>query len=141
MTKTRTDDDRHFSEASPDAYDRAYGQAQGFPHTRPHTITDAGILGVGGVRSYIVQTFRAPEHGDTCFIQIAGPEGLTRVHLPAKVTQTIARQRDALTAQSRSRASKQIADERKARGVRPAFLQKADERKALALKKAGEQKP
>jgi hypothetical protein len=127
MTNKRNrpdDDERHFHSDQPDAFDRAYGQVEGFPHTKPTTITIAGPLGVGGVRSYIVQTFRTPELGDTCFVQITGPEGLQRVHLPPKVTDAIARQRDALTASTRSATGKRLAAERKARGEVPGFMKK-----------------
>lgn len=117
-----TQDERHFKSADPDAYDRAYGQAQGFPHTKPSTITAANVMGIGGVRSYIVETFRLPEVGDTVFVQITGPEGLQRVHLPPSVTQVIARQRDALSTQSRQRAGKARAAADKAAGKLPGFL-------------------
>lgn len=124
MTNTDRGDDRHFKAAEPDAYDRAYGQAQGFPHTKPSTITAANVMGIGGVRSYIVETFRMPDVGDTVFVQITGPEGLQRVHLPPTVTAAIARQRDSLTTQGRSRAAKARAAADKAAGVVPGFLRK-----------------
>ena len=114
----------HFRADQPDAFDRAYGQAQGFPHTRESTITTANVMGVGGVRQYIVQTFRVPELGDTVFITITGPEGLTRVHLPAKVTTAIASQREALSKQSRVRAGKARAMADKAAGIVPGFMRK-----------------
>ena len=114
----------HFAASQPDAYDRAYGQMQGFPHTRPTTITAANVMGVGGVRSYIIETFRAPECGDTVFVQITGPEGLQRIHLPADVTTAIARQRDRMTTLSRSRAGKARAAADKAAGIMPGFLRK-----------------
>ena len=38
----------HFSQGQPDAFDRAYGQAQGFPHTRESTVTAANVMGIGG---------------------------------------------------------------------------------------------
>lgn len=124
MTKHQEPPDRHFQTAEPDAYDRAYGQAQGFPHTKPSTITAANVLGIGGVRSYIVETYRMPDVGDTVFVQITGPEGLQRVHLPPALTQAIARQRDALTTQSRKRAGKARAKADKAAGIVPGFLRK-----------------
>ena len=37
-------DGRHFQSADPDAYDRAYGQATGFPSTKPSTITAANVM-------------------------------------------------------------------------------------------------
>jgi hypothetical protein len=115
-------DTTHFRADQPDAFDRAYGQAQGFPHTRESTITAANVMGIGGVRQYIVQTFRVPELGDTAFITITGPEGLTRVHLPPKVTAAIASQREALSKQSRVRAGRARAAADKAAGKVPGFL-------------------
>jgi hypothetical protein len=112
----------HFQQGQPDAFDRAYGQAQGFPHTRESTVTAANVMGVGGVRQYIVQTFRVPEAGDMVFITITGPEGLTRVHLPVKVSAVIASQRDALSTQSRVRAGKARAAADKAAGKVPGFM-------------------
>ena len=112
----------HFSTVQPDAYDRAYGQLAGFPHTRPSTIVASNVMGIGGVRSYIVETFRPPEMGDTVFVQITGPEGLQRIHLPAQVTSVIARQRDAMTRKSRSRAGKARAEADKAAGIQPGFM-------------------
>jgi hypothetical protein len=121
MDETRNDQ-THFRADQPDAFDRAYGQAQGFPHTRESVITVANVMGIGGVRQYIVQTFRTPEVGDSVFITMTGPEGLTRVHLPPKVTNAIASQRDALTGQSRSRAAKARAAADKAAGKVPGFM-------------------
>jgi hypothetical protein len=115
---------QQFHESAPDAYDRAYGQAQGFPHTKPSTITAANVLGVGGVRSYIVETFRLPDVGDSIFVQVTGPEGLQRVHLPPVVAAAIARQRDALTTQSRKRAGRARAAADKAAGKQPGFLRR-----------------
>lgn len=115
---------QHFTQAQPDAFDRAYGQAQGFPKTRESTITVANVMGIGGVRQYIVQTFRVPEHGDEAFITIIGPDGSTRVHLPAKVTAALASQRESLSTQSRVRAGRARAAADKAAGKLPGFLAK-----------------
>lgn len=111
----------HFAAGQPDAFDRAYGQAQGFPHTRESTVTAANVMGIGGVRQYIVQTFRIPEVGDAVFVTITGPEGLTRVHLPAKVAGVIASQREALSTLSRRRAGRARAAADKAAGIKPGF--------------------
>lgn len=121
MDDTR-DEQKHFRADQPDAFDRAYGQAQGFPHTRESVITAANLMGIGGVRQYIVQTFRVPDVGDTTFVTITGPEGLTRVHLPPKVMTAIASQRESLTGQSRSRAAKARAAADKKAGVVPGFM-------------------
>ena len=122
MTSHDTEPAAHFVVVQPDAYDRAYGQAEGFPHTRPSTVTVSNTMGVGGVRSYIVQTFRPPEMGDSLFIVITGPDGLQRIHLPAEVTEKIARQRDALNTQSRRRAGKARAAADKRAGIVPGFM-------------------
>jgi hypothetical protein len=103
---TKNETERHFTEHQPDAFDRAYGQAQGFAHAGPSTKTEANLMGIGGVRSYIVETFRVPEVGDIVFVTITGPEGLQRVHLPPSVSTIIARQREALTTKIRSRSAK-----------------------------------
>jgi hypothetical protein len=119
----------HFSAVQPDAYDRAYGQMEGFPHTRPSSITVSTTMGVGGVRNYTVQTFRPPDMGDSLFIQIAGPEGLQRIYLPATVTVVIARQhaamekkREEMLTKERSRAGKERAAADKAAGIQPGFM-------------------
>jgi hypothetical protein len=125
MDDTRHERPDHFRADQPDAFDRAYGQAQGFPHTRESTITAANLMGIGGVRQYIVQTFRVPEVGDTVFITITGPEGLTRVHLPPRVSSVIASQREALNTKSRRAAGKARAAADKAAGVLPGFMRKA----------------
>jgi hypothetical protein len=132
------DDRQHFRATEPDAFDRAYGQAQGFPHSREAVITAANIMGIGGVRQYIVQTFRVPDFGDTTFITITGPEGLTRVHLPPRVTSTMAVQREALNNADRKRWSAEASARGKARaaadkaaGKLPGFLRsKAKKEKA-----------
>ena len=105
-------------------------------HTRESVITAANVMGIGGVRQYIVQTFRVPEHGDTVFITITGPEGLTRVHLPARVTNAIAAQRESLNTQSRSSAAKARAVKLRPGGFTPEMRAKAAlTRKANAAKR------
>ena len=47
---------------------------------------------------------------------------MTRLALPPKVTDAIARQRDALTAKARSRAAKAQAKARKDAGILPGFM-------------------
>jgi hypothetical protein len=124
MNQNDSGNGNHFASGQPDAFDRAYGQAQGFPHTRESTVTAANVMGIGGVRQYIVQTFRVPEAGDVIFITISGPEGLTRIHLPTKVSGVIASQRDALTTKSRVSAGKARAAADKAAGIKPGFMRK-----------------
>lgn len=123
--KENTETKMHFSQTQPDAYDRSYGQMEGFPHTRPSIVTAANVMGVGGVRRYMVQTFRPPDETgprDTLFVEITGPEGLQRITLPPAVTKVIARQRDSLSDQARSRGATRRAEADKAAGIAPGFL-------------------
>lgn len=116
------------SDQMPDAYDRLLGNLDGLPdvvHTKPSTVRVVPSLGIGGSQTYIVQTYRQREQGDTIFLEVAGREGCTRLAIPSQVADVIARQRDALTAKSRSKAAKAVAQERKDRGERPAFLKVA----------------
>ena len=71
--------------------------------------------------SNIIQTYRQRDEGDTIFIEYIGVEGSLRLALPAVVSDVIARQRDALTGKSRSKAAKANAMDRKARGIEPKF--------------------
>jgi hypothetical protein len=73
-------------------------------------------------QTFIVQTVRHRELGDTIFIEYVGTEGSLRIALPPPVAECIARQRDALTTKSRKRAAKAEASRRKAQGIKPAFL-------------------
>jgi hypothetical protein len=116
----------------PDAFDRALDQLKGRPDTmgtKASTIRTLPVLGVGGSQLYIVQTYRVQEEGgrsrDTIFLECVGADGHCRHALPAEVAEAIARQRDALTTKSRSKAGRKQADERKARGEAPAFLKAA----------------
>lgn len=72
-------------------------------------------------QTFIVQTYRQREEGDTVFIEYIGKEGSMRLPLPPEVTEVIARQRDALTTMARKRHAKAAALDRKARGIKPAF--------------------
>lgn len=85
------------------------------------------------VQSFIVQTFRARDEGDTITLEFVGSEGSVRMTLPPPVADCIARQRAALTARGRRVRGKNQADERKARGERPAFLKGAKKRGGYTL--------
>lgn len=78
-------------------------------------------LGVGGAQMFHVQTYRDPERGDFVVLQVAG-ERTTRLVLPPKVVEAIARQRDALQTKVRRVIGKRLAEDRKAQGIEPAFL-------------------
>lgn len=107
-------------------FDRKLGALFGVPdvlNTAPATIRAATPL-LGEAQTFIVQTYRQREEGDTVFIEYVDAAGSVRLVLPPQVTACIARQRDALTTRSRKRGAQQAADDRKARGIRPAFLKK-----------------
>lgn len=98
-------------ELTRDHYDATFGRCEGFPHTQAAITRDTGIdARIDGVRSYTVQTFRAPEGGgDFHFIEIAGSEGLTRVCLPPKVVTMLARQRESLSAMAKRANGRELA--------------------------------
>jgi hypothetical protein len=75
-------------------------------------------------QTYIIQTYRHRELGDTVFVEYIGAEGSMRIALPPAVAECIARQRDALTGKNRSRAAKNEAARRKAAGIKPGFMKK-----------------
>lgn len=88
-------------------------------------IRDTPLFGVGsGTTTFIVQTIRQKDVGDFTFIEAVSDEETIRIVLPPKVSATIARQRDGLSAKSRSRAARAVADDRKARGIQPGFLKR-----------------
>jgi hypothetical protein len=72
-------------------------------------------------QTFIVQTYRQRDEGDTIFIEYIGVEGSLRLALPPVVLDVIARQRDAITGKSRSKAAKANALDRMARGIEPGF--------------------
>jgi hypothetical protein len=114
------------SAAMPDPFDRLLGSLHGLPdvaHTRLSTVRVITPL-LGNSETFIVQTYRQAEQGDTIFLERSNRDGNLRIAIPAKVADLIARQRDALTAKSRSRAARRVAQDRLDRGEAPAFLRK-----------------
>lgn len=75
-------------------------------------------------QTFIVQTYRQKDQGDTIFVEYIGAEGSFRVALPPVVADCIARQYDALTGKNRSKGAKAAAQERKAQGIVPHFGRK-----------------
>lgn len=107
-----------------DKFDRLMGALVGLPDvtkSKPSTIVTSSPL-IGEAQTFIVQTFRQREVGDTIFLQYMDAEGSKRIAIPPEAADAIARQRDALTTKVRKRIGKQQAAERKARGEVPAFL-------------------
>jgi hypothetical protein len=119
-----------------DAFDRLIGSLSGLPgvvHSREATITIATIVESS---TFIVQTYRLPELGDTIFLQRVDRNGAVRIAIPPKVAEAIARQRDSLSTQRRRVVGqaqaprlRQLAAERKAAGIEPAFMKKRKGRK------------
>lgn len=126
--------------AMPDMFDRLLGALDGLPDvvkTKPSTIRTLPLLGVGGSCLHIVQTVRQQQtrtnkageevsfSRDTIFLEVVGAEGTVRLAIPHEVADTIARQRDALSTKTRSKAARKLAAERKGRGELPGFMKKA----------------
>lgn len=109
-----------------DTYDRQIGALKGLPdviEVKPSTVrVSIPLLGLS--QTFIVQTIRQREVGDHVFLETVSRDGAVRIVLPPQVADAIARQRDALTAKSRSKAAKALAQERKERGELPAFLKR-----------------
>src|SRR5881628_4032314 len=108
-----------------DPFDRTIGVLHGLPDV---TLTKTSVtrvvppFGVGGTQLYVVQTYRQKEQGDTIFLEHVSETGTVRLVIPPQVSAVIARQREQLTAKTRSKAAKAVAQERKERGEIPAFL-------------------
>jgi hypothetical protein len=123
------------SPAMPDHYDRLLGALDGLPgvlSTKPATVQQVTPV-IGTSQTFIVRTVRQQERDAdstspaafTVFLEHASREsGLIRIVLPPRVTDLIARQREALTTQARKRTAKRVAQERKDRGEVPAFIRK-----------------
>ena len=109
-----------------DTYDRQIGALKGLPdviEVKPSTVrVSIPLLGLS--QTVIVQTIRQRAVGDHIFLETVSRDGAIRIVLPPQVADTIARQRDALTAKSRSKAARTLAQERKERGELPAFLKR-----------------
>ncbi len=119
-------DRNEVSSAMPDAFDRLLGSLHGLPDvisTKPSTMRTVTPL-LGTSQMFIVQTYRQLERGDTIFLECVSKDGSVRIALPPAVADAIARQRDALTDKSRSRAAKRQAQDRKDRGEVPGFMRK-----------------
>jgi hypothetical protein len=120
-----------------DNFDRVIGALAGLPdvaHTKPSTVVSATPL-IGETQTFIVQTYRRREEGDTIFLQVIEAGRSLRLVIPAKAADAIARQREALTAQVRKKIGRESAAARAAKGIPPAFLTNPPKRKR-AKKKA-----
>lgn len=109
-----------------DPFDRTLGGLDGLPgvlQTGQTTVQSVTPI-VGKAETFIVQTVRQPDTGDTIFLQCIGGERSFRLVIPPKVAAVIARQRDALTGRARRKAAQAAAQTRKERGIEPAFLKR-----------------
>lgn len=107
-----------------DKFDRLMGALVNLPdvtHTKPSTVAVVSPL-IGEAQTFIIQTYRQREVGDTIFLQYVDAEKSVRIAIPPEAAEAIARQRDALTVKVRRLAGKRQAAERKARGEVPGFM-------------------
>lgn len=104
-------------------FDRIRGGLQGVAlFTKPSTIKTVQNI-TGKSESFIVESARFDElGGDFIFIEMVDEAGVVRIALPPKVANTIAAQRDSLTARRRSAAGKRQAAARKEAGILPGFM-------------------
>jgi len=106
-------------------FDRTIGALHGLPDiatVKPATLRIVVPM-TGDSQVFIVQTFRQREVGDTIFLETISAEGApVRIAIPPAVSDAIARQREALTGKSRSKAAKANAQARKDRGLEPGFM-------------------
>ncbi len=108
----------------PDTFDRLMGNMEGLPdvaRTKPATIRVVTQL-IGDTQTFIIQTVRQRDEGDTIFVECMSKNGALRLVIPPAVSDLIARQRDAITAKNRSRGGKAAAKTREALGIVPGFL-------------------
>jgi hypothetical protein len=107
-----------------DKFDRMMGALANLPdvaHTKPSTVVAVSPL-IGEAQTFIIQTFRQREVGDTIFLQYVDGEGRVRLAIPPAAADAIARQRDALTTKIRRKVARDMAAARKARGELPGFM-------------------
>lgn len=111
--------------AGPDEFDRQLGGLHGLPDcveiaNTVHVVEPI----VGNAKTYIVRRFRQSEQGDTIFLHVVSRDLNVRVILPPKVMALLARQDAVLSTKLRRKNGKRLAEDRKAQGIRPAFLKK-----------------
>lgn len=109
----------------PTSYDRLMASLADLPDVSRSRATPVRVITplLGNVETFIIQTYRQRDQGDTIFVERSGPEGLERYYLPPKVVKVLIRQRDGLERQNRRRAARETAKARLDAGVRP-FVKK-----------------
>lgn len=119
-----------------DPFDRLYGALVGLPDvvaSREATITVADLATAS---TWIVQTIRQRETGDTVFVQRVDKAGAIRVAFPPAVAEAIARQRDTLATKARAKVARQLAAERRHAGIPSGFAAMTRGERLAALAKA-----
>ena len=111
-------------DGAPDTFDRVLGSLHGLPDvaSTKATVVRAITPLVGASELFVIQTYRQKDTGDLIFLEAVSKSGTVRLVLPPAVADAIARQRDALTGKSRSRAAKASMAARMERGEQPGFL-------------------
>jgi hypothetical protein len=106
-----------------DKYSRKLGGLQHVAlFTKPSTIQTVESL-TGAAETYVLKTARYEEDGgDYLFIERMDESGVTRIYLPPKATDIVARHRESLTKRRRSDAGKRRAAEMKRLGIQPGFM-------------------
>lgn len=120
-----------------DEFDRTMESLRDLPdvvRTKPTTVRHQTFY--GSAQTFIVQTVRQRERGDTIFLEYVDRNGTKRIPIPPNVADTIARQRDALTTMTRKKVGKAIAQERKDNGYESPLLRPEVRAKAQAARKA-----
>jgi phage gp36-like protein len=105
-----------------DPFDKLLSSMIGLPngaHTQPTVIQHIDFY--GNTTSYMIQTARTDE-ALVAFVTQVDASGSKRYTLPLPVLAVIDRQREAITKQLRRRNGRRIAEDRKARGEKSAFM-------------------
>lgn len=103
-----------------DAFDLAFGQLDGLPdtlRTQQATVTATTPI-VGHAETFIVQTVRQVEVGDTVFLQVLSAARSLRLVIPPRVMATLARQRDSLDAKRRVAGARKAVQTKRDKGQR-----------------------
>lgn len=111
--------------AGPDEFDRLLGNLTDLPDVVEIANTVHIVEPIlGNAKTYIVRRFRQSGQGDTVFLHVVAKDVNVRLILPPKVMALLSRQDDILSTKLRRRNGRRLAADRKAQGIRPAFLVK-----------------
>lgn len=105
-----------------DVFDAAVRSLDGLPDVVKTTATTKTIVHpiLSIAQTFVVQTYRQEEVGDTILVQYVGADGTYRIALPPAVANIIARQRDALATKSRRKGAQKALQTKIERGIEPA---------------------